>query len=60
MSNKQRKQKRYKKAVRNAYSLLVNFRKQLEERGKLDYAKEVEEAYKELWLECMNEPAPWT
>ena len=59
MSQKQRKQKRYKKAVTNAYNLLVSLRKQLEEHNNHDYANEVEEACKDLWLECMNETAPW-
>lgn len=61
MSQKaKQKNKRYKVAVENAYSLLVTFRKCLEEDGKWDYAQEVELAYKELWCECLNAKAPWT
>ena len=57
---KKRKDAQYKKAVMEAYSLLVSFRKQLEERGHTECAAEVEEVYKNLWCECLNEPAPWT
>jgi len=54
--------KRYEKAVKEAYCLLVSYRKLIEENEGIssEYAKSIEETYKQLWCECLNEKAPWT
>jgi len=54
-----KKSKNHDKAVKKAYNALVTFRKRLEEKGENKYAEEVEEIYKQLWCECLNEPALW-
>lgn len=59
MKTKNKKQKKYKKTVMDAYNLLVDYRKNLEEHGRTDDAHRVEDAYQQLWCECLNEPAPW-
>lgn len=50
---------RYPDAIKNAYSILVEYRKFLEDIGDYDRAKYVEEVYKELWCESLNETPPW-
>lgn len=54
-----KRSKNYPDAVKRAYNMLVQYRKSLEEEGKEEYAAEVEEAYKQLWCEALNEKAPW-
>lgn len=54
-----KKSRLYEKTVKNAYNLLVNFRRRLEEEGDDEAAAEVENAYKMLWTECLNEEPPW-
>jgi len=54
-----RKSKTYEKAVKDAYNVLVTFRKRLEERNEYDFAKDVESIYKNLWCECLDEEHPW-
>ncbi|EPZ47694.1 hypothetical protein N007_05420 [Alicyclobacillus acidoterrestris ATCC 49025] len=51
-----KKSKNHDNAVKNAYT----FRKLLEEERNAELASKVEETYKELWCECLNEKAPWT
>ena len=53
-----KKSKSHDKAVKNAYNLLVTFRKRVEDEDP-KFAEEIEEAYKQLWCECINERAPW-
>lgn len=54
-----KRSKNYEKAIKQAYTMLVQYRKALEESGNDEYAKEVEEAYKQLWCEALDEKAPW-
>lgn len=54
-----KKSKAHDKAVKDAYNLLVNYRNRLEEEGKAEAAERVENAYKMLWVQCLNEKAPW-
>jgi hypothetical protein len=54
-----KRSKNYEKAIKQAYAMLVQYRKNLEERGNEECAAEVEEAYKQLWCEALNEKAPW-
>ena len=56
---KRRSRKRYVKAVEEAYSWLVALRKHYEENDKDDLAEKVEQVYKDLWCECLPDPAPW-
>ena len=60
-NSKKKRQSRgsYVKAVKNAYLWLRILRSRLKEQGKYEYAEEVEQAYKNLWCECLNDPAPW-
>ena len=59
MSKKSRKaNKNYVKAVKMAYNALVDFRKYLEGRG-IDRAAEIEDIYKQLWCECLDEEPPF-
>ena len=51
--------KKYPKAIKNAYSKLVEFRRILEDRGDYEQAQNVELVYKELWCEALNEKHPW-
>ena len=59
MADTVRRTKGYIKSVKDAYSMLVAFRRTLEGSCKYEYASEVEEIYKQLWCECLNEDAPW-
>lgn len=52
------KLKNHDKAVKKAYNLLVAYRRSVEDKYP-DYAEEIEEAYKQLWCECLNEQHPW-
>lgn len=54
-----KKSKNHDIVVKNAYSWLVVLRRRLEDAGDWESAKAVSEAYKQLWCECLNEPAPW-
>lgn len=54
-----KRSKNYEKAIKAAYDLLVQYRKTLEEKGDNEYAEVVEDAYKQLWCEALNEKAPW-
>ena len=54
-----KKSKLYEKTVKNAYTLLVTYRRSLEEAGEEEAAAEVENVYKMLWTECLNEEPPW-
>lgn len=56
-----KKSKNHDKAIETAYSILVSFRKLVEERPSLETytAEEIEDAYKNLWCETMSEEAPW-
>ncbi len=53
-----KKSKNHDKAVKNAYTLLVAYRRMVEDSDP-EYAEEIREAYKQLWCECINERAPW-
>ena len=55
-----KRSKNYEKAIKKAYSLLVQYRNMLESDGENEYAEVVEDAYKQLWCEALNEKAPWT
>ena len=50
--------KGYVKAVKDAYSALVMYRNLIEDKDP-EKAAEIEEVYKTLWCECLNETAPW-
>ena len=54
-----KRSKRYPKAVKDAFVLLVEYRRRLEECGDEERAAVVEAAYKNLWCEALNERAPW-
>ena len=54
-----KRSKKYPKAIKDAYSLLVEFRRILEDRGDYEKAANVELIYKELWCEALNEKQPW-
>lgn len=54
-----RRSKRYPKAIKDAYTLLVEYRRRLEDEGDKERSKVVELAYKELWCEALNERHPW-
>lgn len=51
--------KKHDKIVKEAYNLLVQYRKNLEEKGDFELANQVEETSHQLWCECLNERAPW-
>lgn len=53
-----KKSKKHDKAVKEAYNLLVNYRKLVEDKN-TEYAVRIENAYKQLWCECLNEAHPW-
>lgn len=53
-----KKSKTHDKVVKTAYNLLVEYRKHWDGKDK-EYASFIENAYKQLWCECMNERAPW-
>lgn len=53
-----KKSKRHDKAVKAAYNLLLEYRRQYDEKDP-EYAAYIESIYKELWCECINEEAPW-
>lgn len=55
-----KRSKNYVKAVKMAYQMLVQYRNMLESEGESEYAEVVEDAYKQLWCEALNEKAPWT
>ena len=55
-----KKSKNYVKSVKTAYIMLVQYRNMLEDAGEDEYAEQVEDAYKQLWCEALNEKAPWT
>lgn len=57
-----RKSKNHDNAIKNAYNMLVTFRKIVEEKPSLKtYSPaEIEEVYKNLWCETLNEKAPWS
>lgn len=54
-----RRSKRYPKAIKDAYTLLVEYRRRLEDEGDKERARAVELVYKELWCEALNERHPW-
>lgn len=54
-----KRSKHYPDVVKTAYSILVEYRRLLEDIGDYDRAKYVEESYKELWCEALNETPPW-
>lgn len=59
MSKKSRKvSKNYNKAVKRAYNALVDFRRYLENR-EMGRAAEIEDIYKQLWCECLDEEPPF-
>jgi hypothetical protein len=47
------------KLLKEVYTLLVSFRKLVEERGDEEYAEEIEETYKNFWVRFINEKPPW-
>lgn len=53
-----KKSRNYDKAVKNAYNLLVSYRRYMDDKDP-QFAAEIEDAYKQLWRECINERAPW-
>lgn len=55
-----KRSRNYVKAVKTAYQMLVQYRNMLESDGENEYAEAVEDAYKQLWCEALNEKAPWT
>lgn len=55
-----KKAKAHDKAVKDAYNMLVNYRKRLEDEGDAEAAERVENTYKMLWVHCLNEKAPWS
>lgn len=55
-----KKSKIYDKVVKDAYNMLVNYRRHLEDEGKGEAAERVENTYKMLWVQCLNEKAPWS
>lgn len=55
-----KKSKHHDKAVKDAYSALVCYRRTLEDDGKIEDAALVESIYKMLWAQCLNENAPWS
>jgi len=60
MKHRKKKQKGYEKAVVDAYNLLVSFRRFMEEYGHEEYAQEIDQAYKALWITCLDrEPPNW-
>ena len=54
-----KRSKKYPKAIKNAYNMLVEFRRLLEDYGDYERAKDVELVYKELWCEALDEQHPW-
>lgn len=54
-----KKSKGHDKAVKDAYNMLVSYRRLLEDEGKTETAERVENIYKMLWVHCLNEKAPW-
>lgn len=55
-----KKNAKHDKAVKDAYCLLINYRKRLESRDEIAEAERVDNAAKLLWLMCLNEEAPWS
>lgn len=55
-----KKSKAHDKAVKDAYNMLVTYRRKLEGEGKLEDAMRIENIYKMLWIQCLNENAPWS
>lgn len=55
-----KKSKAHDKAVKDAYNMLVNYRRMLEDNGELNAAMHIENIYKMLWVQCLNEKAPWS
>lgn len=53
-----KKSKNHDKVVNEAYNLLVCYRRLMDDKDP-EWAKHIEETYKQLWCECINEPAPW-
>lgn len=53
-----KKSKRHNKVVKATYNFLVEYRRRVEDKDP-EYATQIENAYKELWCECLNEDAPW-
>jgi hypothetical protein len=60
MKDSRKRSRRHDRAVKDAYNMLVTFRKLMEEKGNDEFAAEIENTYKNLWCECLNEKAPWT
>ena len=54
-----KRSKKYPKAIKDAYCMLVEYRRRLEDAGEKERAEEVELSYKELWCEALNETPPW-
>ena len=50
---------RYPDVIKNAYCILIEYRRFLEDNGDYIRAEQVELAYKELWCEALNETPPW-
>lgn len=55
-----KKSKLHDKAVKDAYNALVSYRRMLEDDGKIEDAALTEIIYKTLWVQCLNEKAPWS
>lgn len=55
-----KKSKVHDKVVKDAYNMLVNYRKRLEDDGETEVAERVGNTYKLLWVNCLNEKAPWS
>ena len=56
---KRRSRKNYVKAVKEAVTWLMVYRKRLIEKDDLELAGVVEQAYRDLWCECLPDPVPW-
>ena len=53
-----KKSKKHDKVVKDAYTLLVMYRREVEDKYP-ELAEEIQQASRELWCECLNEPVPW-
>ena len=56
---KRRSRKNYVRAVEEAYGWLRALQIRYSAENRHECAKEVEQAYKNLWCECLPDPAPW-
>lgn len=55
-----KKSKAHDTVVRDAYNMLVSYRKRLEDAGEAEIAERVSNTYKLLWVNCLNEKPPWS